>query len=26
MWGIYGGIVFGGLLALVFGRADRRHP
>ena len=24
MWGIYGGIVFAGLVALVFGRASRR--
>ncbi len=24
--GIYGGIAFAGLLALVFGRASRRHP
>jgi hypothetical protein len=26
MWGIYGGIAFAGLLALVFSRASRRHP
>jgi len=26
MWGIYSGIAFAGLLALVFGRAGRRHP
>jgi len=26
MRGIYGGIAFAGLLALVFGGASRRHP
>ena len=26
MWGIYSGIAFAGLLALIFGRASRRHP